>query len=50
MLAIKKENNHFCSPPCYVDPTGEVSNFIIEDFEAVLKFMNAEVQKKKRKL
>ena len=22
MLAIKKENNHFCSPPCYVDPSG----------------------------
>jgi len=31
-----------------VVPTGVVSNFLLEDFEAVLKFMNAEMQKKKR--
>jgi len=29
-----------------VDPSGGVSNFLPEDFEAVLKFMNAEMQKK----
>ncbi len=34
----------------FVDPSGAVSNFLLEDFEAVLKFMNAVVQKKKRKL
>jgi hypothetical protein len=30
-----------------VAPTGEVSNFLLEDFDAVLKFMNAKMQKKK---
>jgi hypothetical protein len=33
-----------------VAPTGVVSNFLPEDFDAVLKFMNAEIQKKKRKI
>jgi hypothetical protein len=33
-----------------VAPTGEVSNFLAEDYESVLKFMNAEVQKKKLSL
>jgi hypothetical protein len=33
-----------------VDPTGVVLNFILEDFDAVLKFMDVELQKKKRKL
>jgi len=33
-----------------VVPAGEVSNFLLEDFEAVLKFMNAEMQKKNRKI
>jgi hypothetical protein len=33
-----------------VVPTGGVSNFLLEDFETLLKFMNAEMQKKKRKL
>lgn len=30
-----------------VAPTGELSNFLLEDFDAVLKFMNAKMQKKK---
>ena len=29
-----------------VVPTGGVSNFLAEDYEAVLKFMDAEIQKK----
>jgi len=33
-----------------VIPSGEVSNLFHEDYEAVLKFMNAEIQKKKIKL
>jgi hypothetical protein len=33
-----------------VVPTGEVSNFLPEDFDAVLTFMNVDIQKKKRKL
>jgi len=33
--------------PAWVVPPGGVSNFLLEDFDAVLKFMNAEVQKKK---
>jgi hypothetical protein len=37
-------------PLLLVDPTGEVSNFLFEDFDAVLKFMNAEMQKKKLSL
>jgi len=28
-----------------VHPTGEMSNFLLEDFQAVMKFMNAENQK-----
>lgn len=28
-----------------VNPTGEMSNFLAEDYEAVLKFLNAEKQK-----
>jgi len=34
----------------HVDPSGEVSNFLLEDFKVVLKFMNAEMQKKNRKI
>jgi hypothetical protein len=30
-----------------VVPSGGVSNFLKEDFDALLKFMNAEMQKKK---
>ncbi len=30
-----------------VHPSGKVSNFLLEDYEGVLKFMNAENQKKK---
>ncbi len=33
-----------------VNPSGEVSNFLVEDFDAVLKFMSAETQKKRLKL
>jgi len=32
-----------------VNPTGEMSNFLIEDFDAVLNVMNAETQKKNLK-
>ena len=32
-----------------VDPSGEVSNFLVEDYDAVLKFMNVEKQNKKFK-
>jgi len=32
-----------------VTPTGKMSNFLIEDFDAVLNVMNAETQKKKLK-
>jgi hypothetical protein len=31
-------------------PTGKMSNFLIEDYEAAMKFMNDEKQKKKYKL
>ena len=34
----------------FVNPSGEVSNFLVEDYDAVLSFMNAETQKKKLKL
>jgi hypothetical protein len=51
MAALKKEQESFSySFTCWVVPAGGVSNFLPEDFDAVLKFMNAEVQKKKRKL
>ena len=30
-----------------VHPSGEISNFLLEDYEAVLKFMNGGMQKKK---
>jgi hypothetical protein len=30
-----------------VVPTGDVSNFLFKDYDAVLEFMNAETQKKK---
>ncbi len=30
-----------------VIPSGEVSNFLLEDYEAVTKFMSVETQKKK---
>jgi hypothetical protein len=33
-----------------VNPSGEVSNFLLEDYEAALKFMDAETQKSKFKL
>ena len=33
-----------------VVPPRIVSNFLPEDYDTVLKFMNAELQKKKRKL
>jgi hypothetical protein len=33
-----------------VNPTGKMSNFLLEDYDAVLKFMNAEMPKKKLKL
>jgi hypothetical protein len=33
-----------------VIPTGEMSNFLVEDFDAVLNAMNAEAQKKKLKM
>ena len=33
-----------------VHPTGEMSNSLIEDYEAVLKFIDAETQKKKVRL
>lgn len=44
----KKEHKQLCS--FSVDLSGEMSNFLPEDFNAVWKFMNAEMQKKKRKL
>jgi len=34
----------------FVDPAGEMSNFLIEDYDAVLKFMNTGMPKKKLKL
>jgi hypothetical protein len=46
----KKEHNYFCTPLSLVVPTGAVSNFLLEDFMAVLKFMDAEIQKKKLSL
>lgn len=36
--------------PAFVNPSGEVSNFLVEDYDAVLSFMNAETQRKKLKL
>lgn len=33
--------------PALVDPSGEVSNFLIKDYDAVLNFMNVEKRKKK---
>lgn len=33
-----------------VVPSGEVSNFLPEDYDAILKFMNAETQNEKCKL
>jgi len=30
-----------------VHPSGEVSNFLIEDYDAVTKFMDAEMEKKR---
>jgi len=30
-----------------VIPSGEVSNFLLEDYEAMMKFMSAEIQGKK---
>jgi hypothetical protein len=36
--------------PAWVVPTGGVSNFLFEDFDAVWKFMDAEMQKKKLSL
>lgn len=33
-----------------VTPSGEVSNFLLEDYEAVLKFMNAWTQKNNLRL
>lgn len=33
-----------------VTPSGEMSNFLLEDYEAIIKFMSAEMQKKKFKL
>jgi hypothetical protein len=33
-----------------VENHGEVSNFLVEDYDAVLSFMNAETQNKKLKL
>ena len=36
--------------PFKVENPGEVSNLIVEDYDAVLSFMNAETQKKKLKL
>jgi hypothetical protein len=33
-----------------VTPSGEMSNFLLKDFEAVVMFMNAENQKKKLRL
>jgi hypothetical protein len=41
----KKEHNRCCTPSLLVDPTGVVSNFLPEDFEALLTFMNAEMKK-----
>jgi cytidylate kinase len=35
---------------CVVENHGEVSNFLVEDYDAVLSFMNAETQKRKLKL
>ena len=34
-----KKNCIFCMQ-FFVNPTGEVSNFLVEDFDAVLEFMN----------
>jgi len=33
----------------FVNPTGVVSNFLLEDYDAVLKFMNVEMQNKMNK-
>ena len=36
--------------PFLVNPTEGVSNFLDDDYDAILKFLNAETQKKKLKL
>ncbi len=33
----------------FVNPTGKMSNFLAEDFDAVLKFMDTETQNRKNK-
>jgi hypothetical protein len=33
-----------------VNPTGKMSNLLVEDFDAVMNFMNAERQKKKLRI
>lgn len=38
----------FCNET--VHPSGEMSNFLLEDYEAVTKFMNGDTLKKKLKL
>jgi len=37
---------NFDETSALVLPSGEMSNFLIEDYEAVMKFMNAEKQTK----
>jgi len=46
---IKKLRNLFVDAELviFVTPSGEMSNFLPEDYDAVLSFMNAEKHKKK---
>ena len=46
----KLKRGKLLSSPLPVENPGEVSNFLVEDYDAVLSFMNAETQKKKLKL
>ena len=43
-------NSSFLNLSHQVNPAGGVSNFLAEDYEAVLHFMNTETQKRKLKL
>jgi len=48
-ITIKKLRNHFTDKELviFVIPTGEMSNFLEEDFDALLNVIQAENQKRK---
>ncbi len=52
-FGTKKERQLYLSYRSFVlnvIPGGEMSNFLFDDYEAILKFMNAEKQKKTLKM